>query len=56
MRNWLGHAKLLLYTVLVSGLALAAIVLAAFAIPIIIGIGTVLAVYVIIRVLDEDSR
>jgi len=54
VRSWLEHAKLLLYTVLVSGLVLAAIILAAFAIPIIIGIGTVLAVYVIIRVLNED--
>jgi len=56
VRNWLDHVKTLLYTLVISGIALAAIVIAAFAIPIIIGIGTVLAVYITIRILNEDSR
>jgi len=54
--NWLEHVKLLLFTILLSGVVIAGIVLAAIAIPIVIGIGIVLASYVTIRVLNEDSK
>jgi len=56
VRNLIDQLKVLLYTIAVSGSVIAAVILAAIAVPVIIGIGIVLAVYVTIRVLNEDSN
>jgi len=55
VHNFLEQLKIILYTIVLSGAVIAAIVLAAFAVPIFIGIAIVLATYVLIKVLNEDS-
>jgi hypothetical protein len=54
VHKFLAQLKVLLYTIVVAGAVIAAILLATIAVPVIIGIGIVLAVYVTIRILNEE--
>jgi CHASE3 domain sensor protein len=54
VRSWIDQTKTLAYTILVSATVIASLVLAAFVIPLLIGIGIVMVVYISIRVINED--
>jgi hypothetical protein len=48
------HIKLIATTIGLSAIVIAVIALAIVAIPIVIGIGITFAVYVVLRILNED--
>ena len=56
VRNLAEQLRVFLYTIVLSGAVIAAIILAAFVVPVIIGIAIVLSAYVLIKVLNEDSN
>lgn len=52
--SFFEHVKIILYSITIAAILIAVLVLAAMAIPVLIGIFVVLIVYVIIRLLNED--
>ena len=50
------HIKLIAITVGVSALVMGTLALAIIAIPIIVSLGITLAVYMVIRILNEDTN
>ena len=54
MGSWFEHLKVIALTIALTAIVIAGHALAVVAVPVMLGIGIVLAIYVVLRILNED--